>query len=120
MFDNKIRSALSARTGWEAKQLTYYKLRHQGLARLNKPFPTAAEMNWPLSDMMVEKIKPYYIQQVFANELLANFYALKRDLSPFNGLAAQWFDYRVRQRTNFEMEIISVADYMLMSGKGLL
>jgi len=119
-FDTKVRSALSARTRWEAKQVDFFRLRHEGLRRLNKPFPTAADMNWPLSDMMIEKIKPYYVQQVFANELLANFYALRRELSPFNGLAAQWFDFRLRQRTNFEHEIISVTDYMLVTGKGIL
>lgn len=119
-FDERVRDALSARTAWEAKQVDFFRLRHEGLRRLNKPFPMAADMNWPLSDMMVEKIKPYYVQQVFANELLANFYALRRELSPFNGLAAQWFDFRLRQRTNFENEIISVTDYMLVTGKGLL
>lgn len=119
-LDTRVRNALSARLLWENRQQMYYKLRHNGLERVNKPFPSAANMNWPLSDMMVEKIKPYYVQQVFANELLANFYALRRELSPFNNGAAQWFDHRLRQRTNFEFEIIAVADYMLMTGKGIL
>ena len=88
-------------------------------SRGKKPFPSAADLNWPLTDMLIEKLKPYYIQQVFANEQLANFYALSRNLQPFNGLAAAWFDYRFRHRTNFEFEIISVVDYMLMTGKGI-
>lgn len=112
--------ALSDRSTWEEKQLTFYKLRHSGLKRTNTPHPGAADMNWPLSDMMIEKIKPYYIQQTFANELVANFYSLRRSDQAFNTLAAQWFDYRIRQQSNFETEIISVADYMLMTGKGIL
>ena len=119
-MDGLVRDALQARIPWEDQQINGYKLRHGGLGRAKKPWPGAADMNYPLSDMMIEKIKPYYIQQVFANELVANFFSLKSDLMAFNNAAAQWFDYRIRQRTNFETEIISVADYMLMSGKGLM
>lgn len=119
-LDGQVRSALNARTQWEQRQVDFYRLRHGTKERLNKPFPGASSLNWPLSDTLIEKIKPYYVQQVFANELLANFFALKRDLSPFNTAASQWFDYRLRQRTNFEFEIISLTDYMLMSGKGIL
>lgn len=114
-----IDQALSDRSEWEAKQLLYYRLRHSRLTRAKKPWPGAADMNWPLADMMIEKIKPYYIQQVFANELLANFFSLTPALQPFNLSAAQWFDHRIRQQSNFETEIISVADYMLSSGKGV-
>ena len=116
----EMASALASRQAWEERQHTYYKLRHSGLKRPQKPFPGAADMNWPLSDMMVEKIKPYYIQQTFANELLANFFSLDSNLQQFNTAAAQWFDYRLRQQTNFETEIISVTDYMLVHGKGIL
>lgn len=119
-MDTLVRDALQARLAWEDEQIRGYRLRHDGMGRPKKPWPGAADLNWPLSDMMIEKIKPYYIQQVFANELVANFFSLKSDLMQFNNAAAQWFDYRLRQRTNFETEIISVADYMLMSGKGLL
>jgi hypothetical protein len=112
--------ALSARQAWETRQAMWYKLRHSGLKRPSKPFPGAADMNWPLSDMMIEKIKPYYIQQTFANELVANFHSLASSHQQFNLAAAQWFDARLRQQTNFETEIISVADYMLTSGKGIL
>jgi hypothetical protein len=115
----EVDSALSSRQAWEERQHTYYKLRHSGLKRPQKPFPGAADMNWPLSDMMIEKIKPYYVQQTFANELLANFFSLDSTLQQFNTAAAQWFDYRLRQQTNFETEIISVTDYMLVGGKGI-
>ena len=119
-MDTLVRDSLQARLTWEDDQIRGYRLRHEGLGRAKKPWAGAADLNWPLSDMMIEKIKPYYIQQVFANELLANFFSLKSDLMIHNHAAAQWFDYRLRQRTNFETEIISTADYMLMSGKGLM
>ena len=119
-MDTLVRDALQSRLAWEERQIFGYKLRHSGVGRPKKPWPGAADLNWPLADMMIEKIKPYYIQQVFANELVANFFSLKSDHLAFNNAAAQWFDYRLRQRTNFETEIISVCDYMLMSGKGLM
>jgi len=118
--DEDIRSALRSRDTWADRQTFYYKLRHGGLKRPKKPFPGAADMNWPLADMMIEKIKPYYIQQVFASELLANFFSLKSAHLDLNQAASQWFDYRLRQRTNFETEIISAADYMLVHGKSLM
>ena len=113
-------AALGERVSWEERQSTWYKLRHNGVRRPVKPWNGSADMNWPLADMLIEKLKPYYVQQTFANELVANFYALKRELQDFATVAAQWFDYRIRQRTNFETEIISVCDYMLTGGKGIL
>lgn len=112
--------ALSARLLWDDKQETHYKLRHGGLKRTAKPWPGAADMNWPMADMMIEKIKPYYIQQAFANELVANFFSLRASDVEFNVAAAQWFDFRLRQRTNFETDLISVCDYMLVNGKGIM
>lgn len=119
-IDDSARGALRDRVRWADKQIFHYRLRHGGLKRPKKPWPGAADMNWPLSDMLIEKIKPYYIQQTFANELVANFYSLRSSDVSFNLMAAQWFDYRLRQRTNFETEVVAVADYMLMSGKGLM
>ena len=116
----EVDAALSARGVWEERQTMWYKLRHSGLKRPRKPFPGAADMTWPLSDMMIEKLKPFYIQQTFANELVANFYSLRSSQQEFNTAAAQWFDYKLRQFTNFENEIVSVADYMLMGGKGII
>lgn len=117
----QIRDALSARSTWADKLVFHYRLRHGGLKRPKKPWPGAADMNWPLSDTLIEKIKPYYIQQTFANELVANFFSLRSsDDTTFNLAAAQWFDYRLRQHTNFETEVVSVADYMLMHGKGIM
>ena len=119
-IDDAARGALKDRIRWADKQIFHYKLRHSGLKRPKKPWPGAADMNWPLSDMLIEKIKPYYIQQTFANELVANFFSLRSADVSFNMAAAQWFDYRLRQRTNFETEVVAVADYMLMSGKGIM
>jgi hypothetical protein len=112
-------ACLSERAQWEERQATWYKLRHSGLKRPSAPWPGAADINWPLVDMLIEKLKPLFVQQTFANELVANFYALKKDLQDFSTAAGQWFDYKLRQDSNFEDEIVSIADYMLMGGKGI-
>lgn len=118
-YDQCGRKALESRKSWEDRQTQFYKMRHDGLARVSPPWPGAANLHFPLGDMLLSKLKPHYTQQIFAQELLANFFSLKTELNPFNVLAAQWFDYRIKQGTNFEEEIISVVDYMLQTGHGI-
>ncbi|MGA1753214.1 MAG: portal protein, partial [Pontimonas sp.] len=118
-YDSAAKQALESRRDWEERQVRFYKMRHEGLGRVAPPWPGAANLHFPLGDMLLSKLKPHYTQQIFANELIANFYSLKTELNAFNVLAAQWFDYRIKQGTNFEEEIISVVDYMLQTGHGI-
>ena len=69
-MDTLVRDSLQARLTWEDDQIRGYRLRHEGLGRAKKPWAGAADLNWPLSDMMIEKIKPYYIQQVLLTSYL--------------------------------------------------
>lgn len=112
-----ILKALTDRKRWEDRQATWYQMRHEGLRRKNKPWPNAADMHFPLGDMLVEKLKPFYIAQIFAGETVATFSGLKADAMQWQSAAAQWFDYQLKQRSNFEGEVVIAADRMLQSGK---
>jgi hypothetical protein len=117
---SEILSALTDRTTWEDRQSTWYQMRHDGLRRRTKPFPNAADMHFPLIDMQLEKLKPVYVQQIFATDTIATFSALSADQAQYQAAASQWFDYHIKQHTNFEDEIFSGIDTMLLGGKAIV
>jgi hypothetical protein len=116
----EILQAVKDRKTWEDRQATWYQMRHDGLRRRNKPWPNAADLHFPLADTLIEKTKPGYVQQVFAPDTVASFTALKLDWRPYQSAAGQWFDYQLKQESNFEEELTVGADCMLQNAKGVL
>lgn len=114
---SEITDALEARKQWEDRQAVWYQMRHDGIRRTNKPWRNAADMHFPLVDTTIEKLKPYYVQQVLGQELIANFYSLAPELAPHQAAAGQWYDYQLRSRSNFEAVLFVAIDQMLMAGK---
>jgi hypothetical protein len=110
-------SDLSARkNGWEEKQRVFYEMRHEGLRRRNKPFPGAADLHYPLTDGMIDKLKPFYFAQIFGQELLAAFIAKDEQPPEVTAAVAGWFDYQMKERSNFFDESLALIDLMLMCG----
>jgi hypothetical protein len=116
----EILDALKARKNWEDRQATWYQMRHDGLRRRNKPWPNAADLHYPLVDTLIEKQKPSYVDQVFSSDTVASFTALKQDWQPYQNAAAQWFDYQLKQESNFEDEVVVAADRLLQGGKAVI
>jgi hypothetical protein len=112
-----IQAAVTARKTWEDRQATWYQMRHDGLRRRNKPWPNAADMHFALADDTIEKLKPTFVQQVYATDTVANFAALKSEWQSYQAGAAQWFDYQLKQESNFEEELEIGIDTMLERGK---
>jgi hypothetical protein len=117
---DKVHKALKARTKWEDRQRIWYEMRHHGLRRKHKPFPGAADLHFPLIDTMIEKLKPFYFQQIFGSELLAQFTTLSREQQDYADEAAKWFDHKIREETDFEEKSLVVADHMLQSGRSVI
>src|SRR6266404_5494058 len=97
---DEIQDALTARISWANRQTTFYKVRHQGLRRINKPYPNAADLHFPLVDSLIEKMKPFYFQQLYATEQFASFVSLRSQPAEITSEVANWFDYRLKQKTN--------------------
>ena len=114
---SEITDALQDRSQWEDRQAVWYQMRHDGIRRQNKPWKNAADMHFPLVDTVIEKLKPFYVQQVLGQETVANFLSLAPELVPHQTAAAQWFDYQLRQTSNFEEQLFIAIDQMLMAGK---
>lgn len=114
------RQMMVERLPWEQKQRLYSTMRHEGLRRRNKPFPTAADSHYPEIDMSIRKQKPFWLGQVTAGNRLASFISTKEQADALAEAAADWFNYRVFQLTNFLPKIRVVVDTMLLRGRGVL
>jgi hypothetical protein len=116
----KVLAALSSRKGWEEKQRIWYRMRHEGLGRRKPPFVGAADLHYPLIDGAIDKIKPFYFNQIFQGERIAEFTALDQELAPQRESASDYFNWEIREETNFELEILTVIDEMLLRGRPVL
>ena len=114
---DEILDAVKARDTWERRQEVYYRMRHDGLRRASKPWKNAADMHFPLGDMTIEKLKPFYVNQLYAADTFASFYSLAPELVAHQQLAAQWFDWILRTRSNFEEAMVQAVDIMLQNGR---
>ncbi len=114
---DKVRMALASRSQWELRQSRWQEMRHDGERRQVRPWKGAADMHFPLADMLIEKMKPAYVQQAFAGDTVASFTGLDSDGVRFQVAASQWFDHVLKQRSNFEDFIVRAVDAMLISGR---
>lgn len=112
----KICDDITSRGTWLDRQTTWYKMRHDGLRRRNKPFPLAADLHYPLADSIIEKFKPFYFDQLFATETVASFVAKVPELVPLAGDCSYWYDWKLKQKSNLESEILLSIDRMLQTG----
>ena len=108
------------RLPWETKQRIFSTMRHEGLRRRNKPFPTAADGHYPQIDMSIRKQKPFWLGQVTAGNRLASFISLVEQADPLSEAAADWFNYKLFQRSTFLQKVRCVVDTMLLRGRGVL
>lgn len=111
---------LADRGVWERKQRLYYTMRHDGLRRTSKPFPTAADSHFPLIDMHIGDLKPFWVAQAFGGDRLADFVCLKEQLGTMTEAAADYFDFNLRYFTNFRYVMEQCVDTMLLRGRGIL
>ena len=114
-----IRQDIASRRAWADRQSIWYQMRRDGLRRKVKPFPGAADMHFPLVDSVIEKLKPFYLNQLFATERLADFISKDPQAGESVTDAAWWFDFKLKQKSNLEQEIAYVFDGMLQNGLGI-
>ena len=116
----QIEDAVDQRQPWELRQSRWYELRHHGLRRQNKPWLKASDMHWPLIDTQIEKLKPLFLQQALGMDVVASFVPMRQQLNAYTKVAEDWFNYKIREKTNFQEEILSWVDYTLMSGRAVI
>jgi len=115
-----IVSDVSQRSTWETRQTDFYKMRHGGIRRAKSPWKGAADLHFPLIDTNIEKLKPLYFQQIVGMDVVATFVPMCSQQAAATTTAEQWFDYKMRERTNLQDEALAWIDYALMSGRGVI
>ena len=111
---------LTERDAWESKQRVFYQMRHDGLPRKSKPFPTAADAHYPEIDMAIRRHKPFWNGQVTAGKRLAEFISLADETNATADAAADFFDFEVTQRSEFFRVLRVVFDTMGLRGRGII
>ena len=111
---------LSDRQRWEDKQRVYYIMRHTGIRRRNKPFPTAADLHLALIDEAINKLKPFTLAQVTGQERLVTFCARRQQLQETTEAAADFFSFELKERSNLLKVLETVVDTMWLRGHGIV
>lgn len=108
------------RSVWETRQTDFYRMRHNGIRRKQKPWINAADLHFPLIDTNIEKLKPLFFQQIVGMDVVATFVPMCSQYAAATTTAEQWFDYKIRERTNLQDEALAWIDYALMAGRGVI
>lgn len=111
---------ITSRSAWETRQVGFYKMRHNGIRRQNKPWKNAADLHFPLIDTNIEKLKPLFFQQIVGMDVVSTFVPMRQQLQAMTTTVEQWFDYKIREKSNLQSSGLSWIDYALMSGRGIL
>lgn len=111
---------ITQRTIWQNNQMVYYTMRMDGLPRLNKPFPRAADGVIRVIDNAIRKRKPYLMGQITAGNKLCNFRALKQQVAAMSDAAADYYDFVTCNYTKFFDEMDCVFDTASLRGRAVL
>lgn len=113
---DQINDAINDRSSWESKMSSYYDMRFDGIRRAVKPYANAPDVHYALVDTVIEKLKPFYAQQLYADQVMATFVAQDPIPREQVTLVEQWFDYKLKQCSNFERAMMNGIDLMLHYG----
>ncbi len=113
-----IKDEVRKRIDWEDGQATCYNQRFTGIRRAAKPYPGAPDTHHALIDTMIDKLRPFYLSQLYGQEHLSNFVSEKQQADEVTAQAEKLFDCELKQRSNFERAMFTSIDNMMMYGRG--
>ena len=117
---DKIITDIKDRSRWEGRQSLWYEMRHQGLRRQNRPWKNASDLHFPLADSVIERLKPFYFMQVTGMDTIASFVPMRQQDQGMTVTAERWFDYQMKEKTNFLPEALTWIDHCLMAGRSVM
>lgn len=110
----------SQRKEWADNQVSFHSLRFNGISRTNIK-PWQSDLAYMHSDAAIENIKPQYVGHIYNSELIADYTSRDEAIAPeMTLLRAQWFDNEIKNKSNFDREILSVVDIFLQSGNSYI
>lgn len=114
-----IEGDLDARQRWANKLSGFYTLRRSGHRRTHKPWPLAADLHSPIIDTDIDKMKPFYINQFFQVDRMVDMVGKDPQNNEYYTDCAFWFDYKMKQQSNFEDVLHILIDHMLLYAHGI-
>src|SRR4029077_3946760 len=78
------------------------------------------DLHFPLIDSIVERLKPFYYNQLYGTDQFAAFTSLRTQPADTTSAVASWFYYRLKQKTNLERKMLTCIDAMCMAGRSQL
>jgi hypothetical protein len=111
---------LTERFIWEQRARIFYLMRHDGLPRINKPFPTASDGHVAVIDKAIRKQKPFWNGQIEAGDRVCTFASMKQQMKAMTDAASDFYDFETRQRSKFLDKMETVFDHMLLYGRGVI
>lgn len=117
---DKAVNMLTERLVWENKQRLYYRMRHEGLPRQNKPFPGAADAHLPLIDNAIRKLKPFDAGQLTSADRIFSFTSLVDQMEAHTDAAADYLTYQLTTNTDFIRKMRRVMDARRLHGRGII
>jgi hypothetical protein len=114
----EIESEIKSQNDWQDRQATCYNMRFTGIPRARKPYPNAPDTHYALIDTLIDKLRPFYLSQIYGQERVANFVSGKQQSDEQTVQAEKFFDFTLRQRSNFERSMFTAIDFMMMYGRG--
>ena len=82
-------------------------------AKATFPWSGASNYRHPLAATIIDKKKPYKYKVLMSGDQLANFKSLKKEFVEFSSGCAFYFDFHLKELTNWEREV----QYVLDSGE---
>lgn len=114
LFD-EINQAIKDRNQWALRQQVFYTARN-GPHSSVKQYPGDPNPHYPLGDGLIEKKKPLYVQQLYSSDTVASFVSLKQQEDGLTSAAGEYYDYHLKQCSNFERTMYVAFDEMLQDG----
>ncbi len=111
---------LKDREIWEERQRKWYLMRHEGIRRRNKPFPSAADLHLKLIDEKVNQKKAFTMATVLGQPRLASFVSMRSQPQPVTESATDFFSFELKERTNFYRVLLTAVDTMWLRGRGII
>lgn len=116
---DKINTALRDRREYENKLAAAHAQRFclDRPERNNSPFPNASNFRYPLSDTLIDQKKPFLFKVSFASDNIAYFKSMDPLSTVFNNKTAAFFDFIVKEQTDFQEDIQYALDAHLQDGE---
>ncbi len=120
LFDNALQ-IIGSRRVYENKQRLFFAMANDGLRRLNKPFPRAADQHMPIVAMAISDLLPFWSAQIFGGERLCDFFSYRKDqLADMTESAADFHTYNLKHFSNYRDGMERALYTMLLRGRGVV